>query len=691
MSAPSANSRSSVSGWPVFVFGGLCVFALYTLTQRWSASILDRYEFRQLQTALSAHWMQREGFHLDYLTPLFGPPWSIPMEFPTYQAIVAALASLLGAPLEQTGRAVSLLAFAATLPAVFHLLGLVLPAARSRLLALAVVLTAPVYLFYARTFMIETTALCLAVWFLVAFERTLATRRPLWLTATVALAVLAALTKITTFLVYLVPAATLAFTVRRENAGPFKSRLASLLLAAGPVALALGVTLWWVARSDALKHSNPYTGFLASTELRQWNYGTLAQRLDPDFWLQLWQHITQHVLSEGALALAALAAAFASARARWTACVCVVGFFAGPLVFANLYHVHDYYFAANALLLTAAAGLLLASASEHPAFPRAAVVTGFGLLLAFQYHAFDRGLHYHFWKKAPPPPALATLVRESVPADDVVLISGADWNPLLPYYSQRRAIMVAGDRDDEASVLEDVVRQLPPRRISAMILVGEKARTNSSLIRERAARFGLAPQPFARSADADLYLPAEVVADTARRLTGRDFGDTRLLLAVPAAPVAPDLREQSGPELEFKALSPAPFRALSRFGITALTVDHSPVVSAHAPSALYFHPPAGARRISAVVALASSSFAQPPPDGTDGVVVEIFLQQTDGLRRTLLRRELNPATRPTDRGPQLLTYDHGTPLVGEVIFSITPGAANNAAYDQAYWSSIEVR
>ncbi|MDI1334721.1 MAG: glycosyltransferase family 39 protein [Lacunisphaera sp.] len=693
----SAPERRSDDQWLGLIFLSMLGVAAWMVTRSWHASILDRYEFRQLQTALSAFWMQQDGFHLDYLTPLFGPPWSIPLEFPTYQVCVAGLSSLTSLPLEQTGRLVSILFFAATLPAIYGLLELAeLPPTR-RLLVLAVVLSTPVYLFYTRAVMIETTALCFAVWFVFALHRTLAARSWGWLAAAIACAVLAALTKITTLAVYLVPAAFLALAVihqsgRRENGGfDPAAALRPALLAALPVALALGAALWWIARGDALKHSNPYTGFLASTELHRWNYGTWSLRTEPSFWQHLWENLTQNILSEGALALALLCATFAAPRARRVALACVAGFFAGPLVFANLYHIHDYYYTANALLLSGAAGLLLASAWDNPRLPAAPRWVALGLVLALQYHAFDRGYHYYYWKAAPPPPDLATVIRETVPADGVVLISGDDWNPLLPYYAQRRAVMVAGGRDAETGVLEDVIARLPPRRIAAMVLVGDQVRQDAALVAARAARFGLAPRPFATSEAADLYLPADVVAPSAVRLRGRTFATARVLVAPTTELSMTDAKVADLAAQDFPMCSPAPGRARSQFGVSRGTLDGREVIQAHAPSEVYFQPPAGAHRLAAVAGLPAATYAKPLPEATDGVIVEIFEQQPGGLRRSLLRRELTPVTRPVDRGPQELAYDNGAPFTGELVFTIAPGPAGNFAYDQAYWARIEIR
>jgi hypothetical protein len=93
-------------------------------------------------------------------------------------------------------------------------------------------------------------------------------------------------------------------------------------------------------------------------------------------------------------------------------------------------------------------------------------------------------------------------MRETIPADGVVLISGANWDPVLTYYSQRRSLMIPGDRDDETKVLENVLAKLPPRRIAAMVVVGKRLRQAEDFISARAARFGFSPRPFASSDDA---------------------------------------------------------------------------------------------------------------------------------------------------------------------------------------------
>lgn len=653
--------------------GGVLLFALWAMTRSWDASLLDRYEFRQLQTALSTWWLAHEGWQLAYLTPLFGPPWSVPMEFPFYQILVATLHQATGLPLEQSGRFVSIALLLACLPALHDLLRLTeLPASR-RWIVLACVLSAPVYLFYARTFMIETTALCFAVWFLALLRRALAQPCWPWIALTTLAATLAGLAKITTFLVFGLPAlALVAAAWLKPAAARSRILLASLL----PALVALGISWWWIQHGDAVKDSNPFTGFLAARELRAWNFGALGLRFDWSFWLRLQETVVSHNLSEGALAIALLCAPFASARCRWTAGAAALGFVSGPLVFANLYHIHDYYYAANALLLLGAAGLMVASAWDNPRLPRGANWLALGIFLACQANAFYRGYYSHHRNPAPPPPALAATIRETVPADGVVLIYGADWNPLLPYYAQRRALMVPGEREHETAVLETILDRLPPRQISAMVVHGDRLRPQSGFIAERAAHFGLSPTAAARGEHEDLYLPAGTAGP--------------LLPGPEPSPFPADLSDEQMEEAARDLFTPAPHSVRSRYGISLAAREDRPIINAHAPAEFHFRPGSGARTMHIVAGLAEAAYSPESTARTDGITVEIVaVTATHAVQ--LHERQLDPANRPADRGPQTFTVNIPPGFTGELVLRIGPGPAMNPTNDWAYIAEVRVR
>lgn len=689
MAAPDANQRQTRALVVMFVL--VAGLAGVLLTRSWNASLLDRYEFRQLQTALTTAWIAAEGWQLDYLTPLFGPPWSVPMEFPTYQLTVATVHHLTGLPLEQTGRLTGIVFLFLCLPALHDLLGLAGLRPSRRLIVHAVVLTAPVYLFYARTFMIETAALCFALWFLALFRRALERAHPGWIVAATLVATLAALTKITTFLVFGLPAAALAIAAWRARRTAPIPPAALLFKALVPAVVSLGLAWWWIRHGDAVKDANPFTGFLTSRELRGWNFGPWSLRLDGSFWIHLQETVVAHNLAEGAVAIALLCVPFAPARSRVIAGVALLGFFSGPLVFANLYHVHDYYYAANSLLLLSAAGLLLASVWDDPRLPRGTNWLALGLVLAFQLHAFYRGYYSHHRNPAPPPPELAAVIRAAVPADGVVLIYGADWDPLLPYYFQRRALMVPGERENETEVLESVVARLPPRRIAAMIVHGDRLRARPDFIRERAVRFGLSPQPAARSGSDELYLPATLDPSTLAKAAGRASPALQLLTLPALDAFSLDLKSEALANIDPTIFDPPPVAVRSKYGLSQAALGGRPVLNAHAPSELSFRPGPSCRHFRAVVGLADGAYAAGQAAVTDGILIEVFVSAPGGAKQLLLSRPLDPVRTAGDRGPQTIELDLPQPFPGELLLRLSNGPANNPTNDWAYVGKIEFR
>ncbi|MBW7895659.1 MAG: glycosyltransferase family 39 protein [Opitutaceae bacterium] len=669
----SAPAKSSRALWVMFAL--VALVAVGQLTRSWHASLLDRYEFRQLQTALSTHWMVEDGWQLAYPTPLFGPPWSIPMEFPTYQVITATVHQITGIPLEQAGRLVSVLMLLACLPALHDLLALAGLAHSRRLIVHALILTAPVYLFYGRTFMIETTGLCLCVWFLALLRRSLAKPTVGWIIITVIFAVMAALTKVTTFVVFGLPAAALCLAAwqRRTADGGQNIRLAVAAIA--PALLSLGAAWWWVRFGDAVKDSNPFSGFLTARELQGWNFGSWTLRGDWSFWLHLQETISAHNLTGAAFAVALLCTLFASVRARWSAGIALIGFFSGPLVFANLYHLHDYYYAANALLLLTAAGIIIASVWDEPRLPRGFNWLALAIVLIAQGNAYYRGYASHHRNPAPPPPAMADIIKAHVPENGVVLIYGADWNPLLPYYMQRRTVMVPGERENEFAVLEAVIDRLQTKPgavtpFAAMVVHGAKLRQDQRFIQSRAARFQLNPVPAASDTDFDLYLPG----------TGAT-----------APAVDDELAETALPGDTKDLFTPPPMTVRSRYGLSAATLDGRAILNAHAPSELIFEVPSTAGELIAMAGLQDAAVAPGQPVISDGITVDILQEFADGTRRPLSSRFLDPARNADDRGPQPIHVALPRPFAGRLILRLGNGPAGNPANDWAYWASVEIR
>ncbi len=697
MSAPAPASPPSRSDRPlILVFAVMLALTLWFTTRAWDAPILDRHEFRQTQTAISAFWIKEAGYHLDFETPIFGPPWSIPLEFPVYQWVVATTSRLLGLGLESTARGVSLFFFLATLPAVYGLAGLLNLAPSRRLLVVSTVLASPTYLFYARSFMIETTALCCATWFLYTITRAVRDNRGWFAVWAAVFAVLAGLTKITTFAVFLPPAALLTWLYWQPRWANRVKQPATCWrvtgLAIAPVVLGLVIAYWWVRHGDGLKRMNPFAGFLVSAESAGWVRGTWAQRVSAEFWAENWRNISSMVLGAVPLAVLALGATVVDPVYRriaaWGA-----GFFLGALLlFANLYYFHDYYYCASAVFLLGGAGVLLAGIWDSPRLP--ALTKWLALLLVlggqFELYYFSYGSYQR--RELPAPPAIAAVTRAVVARDKVVVIYGWDWNTLVPYYAERRVIMVPRGREPETKVLDEILRRVPSDQIAALIIRNDETlRASPEFIRERLNRFRLASAPFASSPDGDLYLPEEEIAAAAAKVSGRGFNGATLHTQPPVDSYAGKLHETDLGTVDWSVTSPRPSAARSLFGVSLGSDAGRKIILAHPVSELHFNSPPGATRIDAEVGLADGAFAPENPSPSDGVTVEIFESRANGLRRSLYRRDLDPAKAAGDRGPQAIHLDNLGPMTGTVIFKITPGPKNNLTSDWAYWGRIEVR
>ena len=672
----------------------LLAVALWIMTRGWDASLLDRYQFRQTQTALNAYGIQHEGFSLAYPAPIFGPPWSVPFEFPLYQWLVALLANTTGLALVPAARLIGILFFLSSLPAVYGLAARVEPHAGRRLLVPAALLMTPVCLFYARSFMIESCAAAFAVWFLYAYLRSLQLADWRWTIAATLLGVIAALVKITTFALFAVPAGLFAIVLFWQKRPPqgasfFVNLWRSLPAVLLPVGLALAVALRWIAFTDTVKRANPYANQFTSENLRTWNYGTLAQRLDPVFWQTIHRHFSLGVLSDPLFLLLGLGLIPIAQRYRLMALLCAAGYLLGPLLFANLYAIHNYYHFPAAFFAAAAAGLILAGvvASERlDARLKAVYVV---IFVSLQGINFYQGFAETLKNLPAPPPSLVEVVHEAVPAHGVVLVYGWDWNTLIPYYAECRAILVPNGAENDADKLQTVLKNLGADQVTALVMQGPH-KQDRGFIRWRTEKLGLAAHPVATSADGDLYVRSTELIALKQKLAGRSLPGVTLNFSDSAEAIDPRLHYQAVNAPAYAALTkPIPTALYTPGSIEIGRIGGQAAIFSNAPAELHFNVPPSATRIEAIMGLNEKAYTG--TGATDGVDVLIFERLPNGGRRLLYERNLDPMRRAADRGPQNITLESIGSITGTLVFAMYPGPANNVAFDWSYWRRIEIR
>lgn len=692
--APASASWENWFALCLLLFAA-CWFG-WAVSRGWRNSDLPGHEFRQAQTAVSTYWIQHDNdFSLAYPTPVLGKPWSVPLEFPLYQWSVAALASATGWPLIPTARIVSIACLVLALPALWILLRrLGLPPARRALLA-ALVLTCPVLIFYARAFLIETMALLFALWFVAAFGEAMHTRRIGWLLLANCLGSAAATVKATTFLLYLIPAALwgawlLGLALRR---GGRAAGLPVLLRGLGCVVLPLAATLLWTRFADATKAQNFSGAFLVSSNLTGFNFGLglFNVRFSAEGWRAILEHTNQAVVAMPVLIAAAALALLFGGRWRRAALASAALFLLAPLLYPLLYTLHDYYFVANSAFLMFAIGFALCGLLDSRRWCWLGGLATVALFAAQAHLFLDSYYRPHLsYNDRPGGTGLTDSLIAFTPPRSVLVIAGSDWSSTIPFFSQRRALMIRRGLERDSAYLARAFADLATEEVGALVLVGDQ-RTNTALARLAVATFGLDPVPTYRHTTADVYLARPYRDDALLALKAHNTFDQVAFEAAavpPAAAADTDTVPLGQARTTFSIVSPAPARARTTFGFSISDADGSRILRADPDSDIWIPPPPAATRIHfefGILVWAYNGDNGP----TDGVEFIVDGELPDGSKRTLFYRLLDPAATPADRGDQSMSIEY-QPQPGEtVVFRTRPGIAT--AFDWAYWRKIEIK
>jgi hypothetical protein len=435
------------------LFVAAVAWSLAVTSIGWTHAISDDNGWRQAQTAISAYFIQQGGPWFTYETPVLGPPWALPHEFPVYQVTVAAVSRVSGLALEQAGRFVSVAFFYASLAVAFAFFGeLGIPRPR-RLLILAIWMLSPLYLFWSRTFMIESTALFFAATFLTFTARSLSRLR--WLEAAVAVAAGATAYAVKPpSLAGFVAIAGILWLVRiRQN--PTAARV---VLGAALLVLPIAIGGAWHAYGDSLKLKNPFGWAWTSAAIRgDWVLGPagsnagLDRRLEWGTWQFFWAETLKATLGHQAVLFGSLVCAFLARRRRLEVVALLVLAAAHFALFAPAYLGHPYYQYGSGLFLVVAVGLAANAALECGdrrrllaggllALVSVACVSGYwGRMLPVQRRdAYRKGAWFV---------RLGAALAAATRPDDVIVGFGLDWNPEVPYYARRRALMWPGWAD----------------------------------------------------------------------------------------------------------------------------------------------------------------------------------------------------------------------------------------------------
>ncbi len=492
---------------------------LYISLIGWDNPILDQYGFRQTQTAISTYYTIKEGFKFHYITPVMGAPWSIPLEFPLFQWIVAAIVMTFKTTLDQTGGFVSLMFFYLLLVPLYAILKTYLKKRNLVFITLSLILLNPTYLFWSRTFMIESLALFLGISYIWLAIKAFSAGRWNYFGMLAFAGSLAALVKITTFFVLCIPIGFLFIFLYFKESNRLIPTVRIFkkyaLYAIITFIIPLIVGLAWTHFADEQKNVNPLAnGFITSNALTGWNFGTLQQKTDPSVWSTIFKNSllfdkTFGTMSFGttvipnSFVLLILFLLFSKIYRKEVILLFVL-FLSGPLIFTNLFFVHTYYFYANSFYLSILLGFVIIAVYKNSDVKIKYLGTYvlFPALLISMIYSYQTSYYPSQITKSYAMLDAASAVKKYTNPDDVIFIYGQDWDPSFPYYAQRKAIM-----DWKKAPLNDKTIKKSIKKTGTISAFVISNMTDEEFIRKQVQYLGFNEIPAYMDSQTRIYLP----------------------------------------------------------------------------------------------------------------------------------------------------------------------------------------
>jgi hypothetical protein len=418
--------------------------ALAVLVAYLRSPILEMHGFRQTQTAISTYWTLHGGGIINYQTPVTGFPWTIPFEAPVYQLSVAAVNVITPFGLDAAGRLTSFLYLIGAVVLGMRLLADLAPNNRyAGLMFATLMLLSPQYLFWGRTFLVETCAVFFGVALVLAAVRYYRGGGYVYLGVALVASLLCALAKSTSWPAFAAAAGLfwIAEIVSTRKIAWLETGLLVLV-----AIVSVGATVEWNAFADAQKAKGVFGSALTSANLSDWNFGKLEDRTGSKLWGDVMptRMLPAALGSLWPVALVAVTHIGRPSRGALIALVSLVLFFVPVMLFTNLHLVHNYYQTANALFLVAAAAAMLGAIAQagRPivALGALALLAG-GQLLEFKDHykpLLDQPT------RQSPVYIAGMAARQLVPEGRSLYVFGDDWSSEVHYYAQRKGIAFAG-------------------------------------------------------------------------------------------------------------------------------------------------------------------------------------------------------------------------------------------------------
>jgi 4-amino-4-deoxy-L-arabinose transferase-like glycosyltransferase len=444
------------------------LFAIDTL-------LLDIQPYRQTQTAITVSEFVQHGLDMfNYKTPIFGPPFTIPFEFPFFQATAYLLCKLGITNIDTACRVANIFYFSITAFLLVLLVNQVFKSKTVAFIALIHFCFIPFSICWGRNCTIDFCALAFTLAYLYFFIKIWSSQRNaryIYLILCFITGCLAYVVKVTTAYPYALIvvgiyvwllyswlsknhwsiSALISFTQQgKELLFTLSSALFTLLIPF--ICLYL-----WNRHSDLDKMQSSFSYCVTSKSLHAWNFGLLSDKLSFTHWLPILQRINNTLFPAAMLFIGLVAFTGKSIGYRqyllYTV-VAVVTAFIAVFTFFNLYYIHDYYLIAVFPLCSVVFAVFVFLFIHYFRAIKIRLLVGSVMLLLCSF-AFPETLQHTVkensdylrfiyakdFQSETESYKISKKIASLTNKNDLVIITDFEWNSYILYYADRRGLM----------------------------------------------------------------------------------------------------------------------------------------------------------------------------------------------------------------------------------------------------------
>jgi hypothetical protein len=433
------------------------VFGFLTRVQRLNDSLNEYFSFRQTQTAFGIKYFAAESWNPFTATvPVLGPPWKIPFEFPIFQFFSSLPVRFFSIEPGVSGRLLATIFFLTSAVLIFLILdkthGLFVAK-----ISMPLFLLTSFSLQWSSAVLIDWLSVALVlggIYFCILHEEK---GKNFTLTLLFAMILLAAasLTKITTTIPWVISFVIYLLYKRAKKINHYLTLITAISLTFVP-------TFMWNMFADDVKSQNPFTKWLQSDELTLWNFGTLNQRFVFSNWLTILGRIDELILGSTLFIFTITVVSLFLTKIDFSKLTfyCLVSLL-GPLIFFNLYLVHDYYLIAIYPAIIALLAIFVSQVIELVQDRANSKIIGallVGVIIFLTYVSpIGRSYVSNFRNDNGIPVAAQMLSTKTFPESNLFIL-GCEWDPTLLYFANRKGLMLMPGRYEASELSEKLIQ-----------------------------------------------------------------------------------------------------------------------------------------------------------------------------------------------------------------------------------------